>query len=157
MTAWRRAAREDLLPTLAPWVVSRVVVLVALAIARDIARSHGGDIILAESPMGGLRATVDGASVGSDAAALRDAFMAMTKTDAFREHAKHLREQTVPHVHLGIDWIDIFLGGMCFTEAWAKYLDHGHLARPTILLGITMIAFGLFGGKLIAWKQRRAD
>jgi two-component system osmolarity sensor histidine kinase EnvZ len=29
-----------------------------LAIARDIARSHGGDITLAESPMGGLRATV---------------------------------------------------------------------------------------------------
>jgi two-component system osmolarity sensor histidine kinase EnvZ len=29
-----------------------------LAIARDIARSHGGDISLAESPMGGLRATV---------------------------------------------------------------------------------------------------
>jgi len=29
-----------------------------LAIARDIARSHGGEILLAESPMGGLRATV---------------------------------------------------------------------------------------------------
>jgi two-component system osmolarity sensor histidine kinase EnvZ len=29
-----------------------------LAIARDIARSHGGDIALGESPMGGLRATV---------------------------------------------------------------------------------------------------
>jgi two-component system osmolarity sensor histidine kinase EnvZ len=29
-----------------------------LAIARDIARSHGGDISLGESPMGGLRATV---------------------------------------------------------------------------------------------------
>lgn len=29
-----------------------------LAIARDIARSHGGDITLAESPMGGLRAVV---------------------------------------------------------------------------------------------------
>ena len=29
-----------------------------LAIARDIARSHGGDIQLGESPMGGLRATV---------------------------------------------------------------------------------------------------
>ncbi len=29
-----------------------------LAIARDIARAHGGDILLAESPMGGLRASV---------------------------------------------------------------------------------------------------
>jgi two-component system osmolarity sensor histidine kinase EnvZ len=29
-----------------------------LAIARDIARSHGGDIILGQSPMGGLRASV---------------------------------------------------------------------------------------------------
>jgi two-component system, OmpR family, osmolarity sensor histidine kinase EnvZ len=29
-----------------------------LAIARDIARSHGGDITLAKSPMGGLRASV---------------------------------------------------------------------------------------------------
>jgi len=29
-----------------------------LAIARDIASSHGGDIMLAESPQGGLRATV---------------------------------------------------------------------------------------------------
>jgi two-component system osmolarity sensor histidine kinase EnvZ len=29
-----------------------------LAIARDIARSHGGDIQLAQSPLGGLRATV---------------------------------------------------------------------------------------------------
>jgi two-component system osmolarity sensor histidine kinase EnvZ len=29
-----------------------------LAIARDIARSHGGDITLGNSPLGGLRATV---------------------------------------------------------------------------------------------------
>jgi two-component system osmolarity sensor histidine kinase EnvZ len=29
-----------------------------LAIARDIARSHGGDIRLGDSPLGGLRATV---------------------------------------------------------------------------------------------------
>jgi two-component system osmolarity sensor histidine kinase EnvZ len=29
-----------------------------LAIARDIARSHGGDITLGESPLGGLRAAV---------------------------------------------------------------------------------------------------
>jgi two-component system osmolarity sensor histidine kinase EnvZ len=29
-----------------------------LAIARDIARSHGGDVMLGDSPMGGLRASV---------------------------------------------------------------------------------------------------
>jgi two-component system osmolarity sensor histidine kinase EnvZ len=29
-----------------------------LAIARDIARAHGGDIVLSESPLGGLKATV---------------------------------------------------------------------------------------------------
>ena len=29
-----------------------------LSIARDIARSHGGDIELSDSPMGGLRATI---------------------------------------------------------------------------------------------------
>ena len=29
-----------------------------LAIARDIARSHGGDIALGDLPLGGLRATV---------------------------------------------------------------------------------------------------
>jgi two-component system osmolarity sensor histidine kinase EnvZ len=29
-----------------------------LSIARDIARSHGGDIALDKSPLGGLRATV---------------------------------------------------------------------------------------------------
>ena len=29
-----------------------------LAIARDVARGHGGDVVLAQSPLGGLRATV---------------------------------------------------------------------------------------------------
>jgi len=29
-----------------------------LAIARDIARAHGGDILLDKSPLGGLRATI---------------------------------------------------------------------------------------------------
>lgn len=79
-------------------------------------------------------------------------FMSLAR--AIREHRQHIRAKTVPHLHTGIDWIDIFLGGMLFTEAWAKYLDHGHLARPTVVLGVVMIIFGVFGGKFIAWKNR---
>ena len=29
-----------------------------LSIARDIARSHGGEVVLGDSPLGGLRASV---------------------------------------------------------------------------------------------------
>lgn len=36
MNAVRRFAREDVVPALAPWVVSRAIVLVALAVARDL-------------------------------------------------------------------------------------------------------------------------
>ena len=72
----------------------------------------------------------------------------------FPDLARDIRRGTVPHIHLGIDWVDIFLGGMLFTEAWAKYLDHGHVARPTILLGLVMIIFGVFGGRYVAWRTR---
>jgi two-component system osmolarity sensor histidine kinase EnvZ len=42
------------------YALHEVVVVsgVGVAIGRDIARSHGGDISLGESPLGGLRATV---------------------------------------------------------------------------------------------------
>lgn len=36
MNRLRRYAREDIAPALAPWIVSRAIVLVALAVARDI-------------------------------------------------------------------------------------------------------------------------
>ena len=74
---------------------------------------------------------------------------------AFKEHAKHRRLKTAPHLHTGIDWIDIFLGALCFTEAWAKYMENGHIARPTLVLGVVMILFGLFGGKYLAWRRER--
>lgn len=73
---------------------------------------------------------------------------------ALPQLVRDIRSKTAPHLHVGIDWIDIFLGGMLFTEAWAKYLDHGHIARPTVLLGIVMIIYGIWGGKYIAWKSR---
>ncbi len=71
-----------------------------------------------------------------------------------------LRQQTkggaVPHPHYGIDWVDILLGGMIYTEAWAKYVETGHIARPAILLGTVMVALGLFGGKILKWRHGRA-
>jgi hypothetical protein len=76
---------------------------------------------------------------------------------AIRDHRAQLKNGGVPHVHTGIDWVDILLGAMLFTEAWAKYMETAHLARPTIVLGIVMIVFGLFGGKFIAWKQARSN
>ncbi len=41
-----------------PFVKPNALDRTGLAIARDIARSHGGDITLGDSPMGGLRASV---------------------------------------------------------------------------------------------------
>ncbi len=73
---------------------------------------------------------------------------------AFRSLRVQIKSGGVPHVHLGIDWVDIFLGAMLFTEVWAEYVETGHLKRPTILLGIVMLFFGLFGGRFIAWKNR---
>ena len=73
---------------------------------------------------------------------------------AFRSLRVQIKSGGVPHVHLGIDWVDIFLGAMLFTAVWAEYVETGHLKRPTILLGIVMLFFGLFGGRFIAWKNR---
>lgn len=76
---------------------------------------------------------------------------------AMRQLLGHFKAGTVPHVHTGIDWIDIFLGAMLFTEVWSRYVDTGHIARPTILLGIVMILLGLFGSHIIRWKQGRSS
>ena len=41
-----------------PFIAGNWKMFTNTAIARDIARSHGGDILLGDSPLGGLRATV---------------------------------------------------------------------------------------------------
>jgi hypothetical protein len=76
---------------------------------------------------------------------------------AARELQAQLKNGGVPHVHTGIDWVDILLGAMLFTEVWAKYMETDQIARPTMLLGFVMVFFGVFGGKFIAWKQARSD
>ena len=59
--------------------------------------------------------------------------------------------------HYGIDWIDIFIGVMLSVEAYAKYFEHGRIARPTILLAVTMLTVGLTHGKIAAWGDRKRE
>lgn len=58
------------------------------------------------------------------------------------------------HPHHGVDWIDIFIGVMLAVEAYAKYHASHRIPRPTIVLGLAMIAIGLAHGKLAAWGDR---
>lgn len=69
-----------------------------------------------------------------------------------RQVAGHIRAGTAPHLHTGIDWADIFLGLMLFTEAAAKYPVSHKIWSPTLLLAITMMVLGVFGGKIAEWK-----
>jgi hypothetical protein len=72
-----------------------------------------------------------------------------------RRVAGQMRAGGVPHLHTGIDWTDIFLGLMLFTEVAAKYPVKHKIWSPTFLLAVTMIALGLFGGKLAKWRAEK--
>ena len=61
------------------------------------------------------------------------------------------------HAHHGIDWIDIFIGVMLSVEAYAKYFADGRIPRPTIVLAVTMITFGLMHGRIAAWGNRKRE
>jgi hypothetical protein len=71
---------------------------------------------------------------------------------ALRALAIHVKARTVPHLHLGTDWTDIFLGLMLFTEVASRYPVTHKLWSPTMLLGIVMIVLGFFGGHIVRWK-----
>lgn len=60
----------------------------------------------------------------------------------------------VHHAHR-IDWIDIFLGIMVLVEALVHYQETGHIQRPTLLLGVTLIGLGLLHGWLMTRASRR--
>jgi hypothetical protein len=74
---------------------------------------------------------------------------------------RRLLRQTAPtapaHAHHGIDWIDVSLGVMLSVEAFAKYNENGHIARPTLLLAATMFIIGFNHGRIAAWGSRRRE
>lgn len=74
---------------------------------------------------------------------------------AIRQLRTQMRGGGVPHLHTGIDWTDIFLGLMLFTEAAAKYPVNHKIWSPTFLLACVMIVLGLWGGKLAEWKIKK--
>jgi hypothetical protein len=74
---------------------------------------------------------------------------------AIRSLVADLAARRAPHLHFGIDWADIFLGAMLFTEVAAKYPQSHRLWRPATLLGIVMIVLGVYGGKIAKSKAER--
>jgi hypothetical protein len=69
---------------------------------------------------------------------------------ARRPHAGH-----APHPRHGVDWFDIFVAGVLTAEALEHWHTHHHVARPTILLAVVMLALGLFHAPLHAWTSHR--
>ncbi len=57
--------------------------------------------------------------------------------------------------HHGVDWIDIFTGGVLLVEAAERYHLTHHLPRPTIVLGCAMLALGLLHGRILHRAEKR--
>jgi hypothetical protein len=58
------------------------------------------------------------------------------------------------HGH-GIDWTDIWVAGVLFTEAAETWHVRHHIARPVILSGVVTLVIGLLHGRLAARVERR--
>ena len=70
-------------------------------------------VVLIQEGIGGLRAGAEGwhrLLAVSEVVVCVAVLVSLAR--AFRDHARHLRAKTVPRLHTGIDWVDIFLGGM---------------------------------------------
>lgn len=60
-----------------------------------------------------------------------------------------------PHHAHGIDWIDVFVAGVLAVEALERWHADHHIARPTILLALVMLAIGLLHGRIATFGGRR--
>ena len=73
---------------------------------------------------------------------------------AMRKLVGHIRAGETPHLHTGIDWTDVFLGLMLYTEIASKYPVTHKIWSPSFLLGTVMIVLGFFGKYVVAFKSR---
>jgi len=70
--------------------------------------------------------------------------------------AGDIKAKRAPHLHFGIDWADIFLGLMLFTEVASRYPETHKWWRPATLLGMALIFLGFFGGRIAERKLEKA-
>jgi hypothetical protein len=83
------------------------------------------------------------------------AAVAVTLFMALRKLAADVKAKRAPHMHFGIDWIDIFLGFMLFTEVAATYHVTHKWWRPATLMGMALIFVGIYGGRIAHRKIER--
>jgi hypothetical protein len=68
--------------------------------------------------------------------------------------AGHTPPRQRVHLHQ-VDWVDLGLAALLFTEVAAHYLDTHHWRRPTILLAVVTLAMGLLHGRITAFAAKR--
>ena len=113
-------------------------------------------IVLLREGLAGLKEGVGGWRFGlSIAEVLTAAAVAVTLLMALRKLASDVKAKRAPHMHFGIDWIDIFLGLMLLTEVASRYPVKHRAWSPAMLLGMVMIFLGIFGGRIAQRKIER--
>lgn len=68
--------------------------------------------------------------------------------------AGHTPPRQRVHLHQ-VDWVDVLLAAMLFTEVAAHKYETGGWRRPTLLLAILTLGVGLMHGRLTAFQARR--
>jgi hypothetical protein len=81
--------------------------------------------------------------------------LAISMARALRTAKRPVDAAAAPHHHHGVDWVDVFTAAVLFAEAWERYHETSHIARPTILLGLTLLTIGLLHGKITTRAQHR--
>jgi hypothetical protein len=68
---------------------------------------------------------------------------------ALRQARRPANAAASAHPHHGVDWIDVFTAGVLFAEAGERYHMTHHIARPTILMAVTLLTVGLLHGRIL--------
>jgi hypothetical protein len=73
---------------------------------------------------------------------------------AVRKAGRPAKASAPVHPRHGPDWIDVFIGVVLLVEALERYQHSHHLARPTIVMGVGLMVFGLLHGRIAARTGR---